>query len=208
MTFNSLWVLGSSRSGKSTRLVEEFYSWLQYNSIYNKSFDASQKLTKSNYNEQKELDIGQLEPGILVFSANNDNRQQLTDKILSKTQGKYPLRTKTPLGFFQDEVILFWPLLTQTLNLKAQFPVRLRPETEQEFATKLWRPHLDDTTLRRLGLNEYRLVRRILDLLQLAAYSQVPCKQIEEIISKSTATDENTIQLEPNLTSELFIKLA
>lgn len=205
MTFNSLWVLGSSRSGKSTRLAEEFYSWLQYNSIYNRSFDASQKLTKSNYNKETELDIGQLEPGILVFSANNDNRQQLTDKILNRTQGKYPLRIKTPLGFFQDEVILFWPLLTQTLNLKAQFPVRLRPETEQEFATKLWRPHLDDTTLRRLGLNEYRLVRRILDLLQLAAYSQVPCNEIEEITSKSTATDENTIQLEPNLTSELLL---
>lgn len=205
MTFNSLWVLGSSRSGKSTRLVEQFYSWLQYNSIYNKSFDTSKKSTKGNYNKQKELDIGQVEPGILVFSANNDNRQQLTDKIFSKTQGKYPLRTKTPLGFFQDEVILFWPLLTQALNLKAQFPVRLRPETEQEFATKLWRPHLDDTTLRRLGINEYRFVRRILDLLQLAAYSQVPCTEIEAIITKSTATGENTIQLEPQLVSELLL---
>jgi hypothetical protein len=39
---------------------------------------------------------------------------------------------------FQDEVILFWPLLIQLLNLRAQFPVRLRPETEQELATQLW----------------------------------------------------------------------
>ncbi len=210
MTFNSLWVVGSSRCGKSTRLVEQFHNWLQYNSIYNKSFDGSKKSatsndSKPNDSKKKELDIRQTEPGILVFSANNDNRQQLADKILSKTQGKYPLRTKTPLGFFQDEVILFWPLLTQILNLKAQFPVRLRPETEQEFATKLWRPYLDDTTLRRLGVNEYRFVRRMLDLLQLAAYSRIPCTEIETIINKSIAIDENTIQLEPQSISELLL---
>lgn len=205
MTFNSLWVLGSSRCGKSTRLVKEFHSWLQYNSIYNKSFNTSKQLIQKNGNKQKDLDLRQLEPGILVFSANNDNRQQLADKILSETQGKYPLRTKTPLGFFQDEVTLFWPLLTQALNLEAQFPVRLRPETEQEFATKLWRHRLDDTTLPWLGVNEYRSVRRILDLFQLAAYGRVPCEEIEGIIAKSTSIDENTIKSDPQRISELLL---
>ena len=205
MTSNSLWVVGSSRCGKSTRLVEEFYSWLQYNSIYNNSFNTSKRPTQNNNSKHKELDIRQVEPGILVFSANNDNRQQLANKILSKTQGKYPLRTKTPLGFFQDEVILFWPVLAQTLDLRAQFPVRLRPETEQEFATKLWRPHLDDTTLRQLGINEYRLVRRILDLFQLAAYSRIPFAEIEKIIAISTSIDENTIKLDSQLISDLLL---
>jgi len=37
--------------------------------------------------------------------------------VVAATQGKYPVRSKTPLGF-QDEVILFWPLLIQLLNLR------------------------------------------------------------------------------------------
>ena len=102
---------------------------------------------------------------------------------------------RLPLGFFQDEVILFWPLLIQSLNLKAQFPVRLRPETEQELATKLWRSQLDEETLRRAGVNEYRLVRRILDLLQLAAYSGTPCEDIAQILQRGL--QENAINLEP-----------
>ena len=62
-------------------------------------------------------------------------------------------------GFFQDEVILFWPLLIDSLSIKAQFPVRLRPETEQELATKLWSSQLDAEVLRRVGMNENRLVQ-------------------------------------------------
>jgi len=36
--------------------------------------------------------------------------------------------------------------------------VRLRPETEQELATRLWRPQLDEEILRASGVSEYRLV--------------------------------------------------
>jgi len=35
---------------------------------------------------------------------------------------------------------------------EAQFPVRLRPETEQELATRLWRPQLDEEILRASGV--------------------------------------------------------
>ena len=127
--------------------------------------------------------LNQTEPLILVLAANDDNRRELGDKIVRATGGKYPIRAKTLLGFFQDEIILFWPLLIESLNLKAQFPVRLRPETEQELATKLWQERLNDEVLQALGQNEYRSVRRVLDLLQLAAYSGVASENISQILT-------------------------
>ncbi|MCX7596325.1 MAG: RNA helicase domain-containing protein, partial [Fischerella sp.] len=164
MLSHSVWIVGPSRSGKTTYLVKQFVRWTQgennsYESFYTKKTGQknSDRISKRSY-------LDRIEPAVLVLAANDDNRRELADKIMTATQGKYPVRCKTPLGFFQEEIILFWPLLIQTLKLKAQFPVRLRPETEQELATKLWRPHLDEETLRRAGTNEYRLVRRILDL--------------------------------------------
>jgi hypothetical protein len=122
-------------------------------------------------------------PGILVFAANDDNRRDLADKLAIAGEGRYPILAKTPLGFFQDEVMLFWPLLIQRLGLKAQFPLRLRPETEQELATRLWRDRLDASKLRQMGANEYRAVRRILDLLQLAALSGTPTEDIPQVLA-------------------------
>jgi hypothetical protein len=143
------------------------------------------------------------EPGVLVLAANDDNRRELGDKIVTNTLGKYPVRAKTPLGFFQDEVILFWPLLIESLELKAQFPVRLRPETEQELATKLWRFQLDEEILRLAGVNESRFVRRILDLLQLAAYSGTPCEDIAQILARGL--QENSLNLEPEFLASLLL---
>jgi hypothetical protein len=129
------------------------------------------------------LHLQQSEPAVLVLAANDDNRRELADSIVAATAGKYPIRAKTPLGFFQDEVILFWPLLIQLLNLKAQFPVRLRPETEQELATRLWRSQLEAGILHSVGVGESRLVRRLLDILQLAAYSSTPTEEISGILA-------------------------
>ncbi|AFY44359.1 recombinase family protein [Nostoc sp. PCC 7107] len=203
MISHSVWIVGNSRSGKTTRLVEHFCRWLQ---IENHNFElfytkkGGKKLDNSIF---KPLVLKQTEPGILVLAANDDNRRELSDKIVTKTLGKYPIRAKTPLGFLQDEVILFWPLLIELLHLKAQFPVRLRPETEQELATKLWREQLDAEILRRAGVNEYRLVRRILDLLQLAAYSGTPCGGIAEVLQKGL--EENGINLEPEFLASLLL---
>ncbi len=83
-------------------------------------------------------------------------------------------------------------MLIQLLNLRAQFPVRLRPETEQELATRLWRTHFDEEMLRPVGVNEYRLVRRILDLLQLAAYSGTPTAEISSVLEQ--AVEEGTLR--------------
>ncbi|MFM6278783.1 MAG: recombinase family protein, partial [Dolichospermum sp.] len=99
--------------------------------------------------------------------------------------------------------ILFWPLLIDLLSIKAQFPVRLRPETEQELATKLWSSHLNSDILQRVGINEYRLVRRILDLWQLAAYSGVSCEHIPQILHSGIA--DNSINLEPEFLGSLLL---
>ncbi|MBD2295876.1 recombinase family protein [Anabaena sphaerica FACHB-251] len=204
MISDSVWIVGTSRSGKTTRLAERFCYWVQKNgnqpieSFYTKN--QNQKKAQSTI---KTSNLLQTEPGVLVLASNDDNRRTLSDKIVTLTSGKYPIRAKTTLGFIQDEVVLFWPLLIECLQIKAQFPVRLRPETEQELATKLWDFQLDAETLRRAGVNEYRLVRRILDLWQLAAYSGTPCEDIAEVLQ--TGLQENASKLEPELLGSLLL---
>ena len=151
MVSESIWIVGSSRSGKTTRLINQFNVWMQNKNhvlekLYTQGSQHSNSVRINNY-----LHIHQTLPGFLVLAANNENRRRLSDKIIAATQGKYPVRSQTPLGFFQDEVILFWPLIVKSLGLKAQFPVRLRPETEQELATKLWRDSLDTEILQEQG---------------------------------------------------------
>ncbi|WP_375494215.1 recombinase family protein [uncultured Nostoc sp.] len=203
MVSHSVWIVGTSRSGKTARLVEQFCNWVKSENQYTESFYTKKTGTKKSGHVPEFLYLKQTEPGVLVLAANDDNRRELGDIIVTSTLGKYPIRAKTPLGFFQDEVILFWPLLINLLNLKAQFPVRLRPETEQELATKLWRPQLDEEILRIAGVNESRLVRRILDLLQLAAYSGVPCEDIAQILARGLG--ENTTTLEPEFLASLLL---
>ncbi|MEH2008216.1 recombinase family protein [Nostoc sp.] len=203
MVSHSVWIVGTSRSGKTARLVEQFCSWVQPENKYTESFYTKKPGRRKATRIPEFLYLKQTEPGVLVLAANDDNRRELGDIIVTSTLGKYPVRAKTPLGFFQDEVILFWPLLIDSLNLKAQFPVRLRPETEQELATKLWHPQLDEEILRIAGVNESRLVRRILDLLQLAAYSGIPCEDITQILARGLG--ENTTTLEPEFLGSLLL---
>nr|WP_199349379.1 recombinase family protein [Nostoc flagelliforme] len=184
-------------------MVEQFCNWVQPENRYAESFYTKKSGLKKASRVSEFLYLKQTEPGVLVLAANDDNRRELGDIIVTSTLGKYPVRAKTPLGFFQDEVILFWPLLINSLNLKAQFPVRLRPETEQELATKLWRPQLDEEILRVAGVNESRLVRRILDLFQLAAYSGTPCEDIAQILVRGLG--ENSTTLEPEFLASLLL---
>jgi hypothetical protein len=201
---DSIWIVGTSRSGKTTRLAEHFCDWVHKNGNQHiDSFYTKNQNNKKANNIIKSSNLLQTEPGVLVLASNDDNRRSLNDKIVTLTEGKYPIRAKTTLGFIQDEVILFWPLLVESLQIKAQFPVRLRPETEQELATKLWDNRLDAETLRRAGVNEYRLVRRILDLWQLAAYSGTACEDIDKILQ--TGLQENGSNLEPEFLVSLLL---
>lgn len=204
MLNHSLWIEGSSRSGKTERLVEQFCIWVNHHDQNKQLFYTSNLIKKNSLSILKSLYLHN-ELGVLVFAANGDNRRELADKIVTATWGKYPVIAKTPLGFFQDEVILFWPLLIESLKLKAQFPVRLRPETEQELATKLWHSRLNEEILRSIGMNESRLVRRILDLMQLAALSGTPCENISHILTTVISTQDNFTKLEPDMIGSLLL---
>ena len=165
-TFRSVWITGATRSGKTARLVAQACEWM--------------RVKKS---------------GILVLAAIGDNRTELNDRLTDATQGKFPFQATTPLGFFEDEVTLFWSLLVQHLDLKAQFPVRLRPENEQELATKLWRKQLDQA-IAESGVPEARLVRRVLDLMQLAALSGAAIEEIPAMLNQGLPKiDENIAEL-------------
>ncbi|MEM9979027.1 MAG: hypothetical protein AAF808_15485, partial [Cyanobacteria bacterium P01_D01_bin.2] len=115
----------------------------------------------------------------LVFAANGDNRMALAQRLAATIQDRVPYTTTTPAGFIQSEVVLFWPLLVESLALKAQFPLKLRPENEQLLALQLWEPLLAEA-LRIEGWQESQTVRRILDLLQLAASAGVPAEEITQ----------------------------
>lgn len=134
-------------------------------------------------------------PGVLALAANGDNRIDLDARLTRALQGTYPFHSTTPLGFFQDEVTLFWPLLIQQLDLKAQFPVRLNPENEQELATRLWRSSLDEIIARQPTVNEERFVRRLLDLLQLTHLAGIPLNDMPTILQQGLAGQEQELPL-------------
>jgi hypothetical protein len=184
---DSIWIVGAARSGKTSRLIEQFCIWSQ--SVKPLSAKMSSRLGSGRRR------IGQTGPAILVLAANGDNRLELADRLAVATQGKYAFDSTTPFGFFEEEVMLFWPLLVQSLDLRAQFPLRLQPETELELATRLWRRELDEGILRQIGVSPNRMVRRTLDLLQLAAVSGKPVEEIPSILEEGFAGENGSTSL-------------
>jgi hypothetical protein len=178
---DSIWIVGAARSGKTARLVEQFCIWSQtVKPVPSKVSDGWRSGRRR---------AGQTAPAILVLAANGDNRLELADRIAVATEGKYAFHSTTPFGFFEQEVLLFWPLLVQSLDLRAQFPLRLQPETELELAARLWRRELDEGILQQTGVSPNRMVRRTLDLLQLAAVSGTPREEIPSILEQGFAGD-------------------
>lgn len=198
-----LWIIGSALSGKTSRLVERFCGWA------NAQATGGQAVLRTNLELPDSL--MQL-PGVLVLAAIGDHRLDLSDRLSAATQGKVPFTSTTPAGFFQDEVQLFWMLLIQQLDLKAQFPIRLTPETEQELATQLWQVEIDQaisqgsgiTVPQGTGFNEARLVRRILDLLQLAASAGITIAEIPERLALGLAGQEQELPLPFEQIAELL----
>ncbi|PSB03402.1 hypothetical protein [Merismopedia glauca] len=177
MLSDSVWVNGGSRTGKTTRLLMAFGEWMQN--------------TPGKKKSKRQI------PGVLLMAANEERRRHFADRLATAYQGKYPVVVKTPLGFFEDEVRLYWPLLIESLAFPAQFPLRLRPETEQDCATRLWRDDLELGKLQEMGVNEYRGVRRLLDLLQLAGCSGVEISQISTVLEAGFAVEESDKQIAP-----------
>jgi hypothetical protein len=164
--YHPLWITGATRSGKTRRLIEQFCRW---------------------------TNLGDPNAEILIFAATGDNRLDLVERLAQTQPQRYD--TATPLGFFQDEVKLYFPLIVQQLGIKDQFPLRLRPETEQELATHLWRSPLLDQNLHPAGVSDYFLVRRTLDLLQLAATSGTPLEDIAPMLQAGLSEQEGTPEL-------------
>ncbi|AFY71645.1 hypothetical protein Pse7367_3408 [Thalassoporum mexicanum PCC 7367] len=115
---------------------------------------------------------------VLTLSVNAKQRQKLNDRLTQIGNGQYPVTAETPLSFFRREVELYWPLLINLLGkvknvgkIKAQFPIVLRVENEQELASEFWEEVLDQGTIAMPGVGRERLVRRMLDLFLLAANS-------------------------------------
>jgi hypothetical protein len=162
-----IWIQGSTRSGKTTRLVQWFEQWAAQSGQAAIAADARSG-----------------PPGVLVLSAVSGNRSALQDHLTLVSQAQVPFRHTTPLGFLEDEVTLFWALLVEQLNLTAQFPLRLRPETEQELATRLWQPQLatiDGWAAPRIA----RFVRQILDLMQLITLSHQRIKYLPDLLRQA-----------------------
>lgn len=183
----SLWITGGSRSGKTTRLIKLFGEWSRLLNFQHYPLSPSTGIQA----ETRKALTSPFATRILIFAANGDNRIILADRLMAAFPGQSAFYSTTPLGFFQDEVILFWPLLVESLNLKAQFPLRLRPETEQELASELWSLELEQSPLRRPGVSYKRLVRQILDLLQLAALSGTALEEIPQILEQGFSHGED-----------------
>lgn len=157
---NLTWIEGGTRSGKTSRLLEQ---------VATIAIASDQVLPSGAV--------------YLLFAANGDTRLVLADRLASTLSPSVPVTTATPAGFIQNEVTLFWPVLVEKLGLSPQFPMKLRPENEQELATQLWRSDLDAGRLEVPGWTETQTVRRSLDFLQLAAVSGTPAEDLPTLLA-------------------------
>lgn len=199
--------MGPTRSGKTTYLVRQFCSWVEAQ-LSTSNLPASDMSLLGSIDQtlltHQASAPNQALPGVLALAAVSDNRIELVDRLTAATQGKYPFRATTPLGFFEDEVMLFWPLLIQQLDLKAQFPLRLAPENEQELATQLWRSELDQALIQQSAVTESRLVRRILDILQLAALAGIPLEDVAVILKQGLSDPERELPVPTAIVGDLL----
>lgn len=187
MPDRSLWITGPTLSGKTSRLIEQFCIRGQnLKSPLNEIVRPVRPENAENILDDRPQipEFLHTSPKILILAANANNRIDLMDRISEATSEQYPYHSTTPLGFFEDEVNLFWPLLIESLDLKAQFPLRLRPETEQELAGRVWRPHIEKGLLQQPGVTRERMIRRTLDLFQLAAFSCTPIEETAMILQQ------------------------
>ncbi|MBF2034246.1 MAG: hypothetical protein IGR92_01920 [Leptolyngbyaceae cyanobacterium T60_A2020_046] len=154
------WIEGPTGSGKTAHLLAQVSQW------------------------QTAIADRSPAPGamMVLFAANGDNRLALVDRLATTFSQPLPLTTSTPAGFIQNEVSLFWPVLVDRLGLNPQFPMKLRPENEQELATRVWRSHLTTEDFTIPGWTVNQLVRRSLDFLQLAALAGIPTEDLATLL--------------------------
>jgi hypothetical protein len=202
------WIVGTSLSGKTSHLLTRFQTWSQQVMPSHGSFidlpSTDLPATDLPATDLSSTGRSALYPRALVLSAIGDNRLVLTDRLTTLTQSKIPFRSTTPLGFFEEEVLLFWPLLVKNMGLTAQFPVRLRPENEQELATRFWRSQLDMAT-GETGIQASKLVRRLLDIYQLAAFSETRLEDIPAILEQGLMAESPELVLPTDIIGTMLL---
>jgi hypothetical protein len=171
------WIEGATQSGKTQRLIETIAAqvdrWL------------GQGLPQLPASIPAPLRVPQSAPPLLILAANGDNRSVLSDRLGQVLAGRHPVEMTTPLGFFEREVLLFWPQIAADRGLTTAFPLRLQSETELELARNLWAEALeDDGSLQQPGVSADRQVRRILDLLQLATAAGIDLEEIADRLDR------------------------
>ncbi|TAF57805.1 MAG: recombinase family protein [Oscillatoriales cyanobacterium] len=171
------WIEGATRSGKTQRLIETIVDrvdrWIH------------QGLPQLPANIPPPLRVPQSAPPLLILAANGDNRSVLSDRLGKVLAGRHPVEMTTPLGFFEREVLLFWPQIAADRGLVTAFPLRLQSETELELARRLWSEALEPGgALEQPGVNADRQVRRILDLLQLATAAGIDLDEIADRLDR------------------------
>ena len=157
-----IWIEGTSCTGKTNNLIAKYSAWLQ------KDISGIKKVKPEKI--------------VLVLAANEENRRQLAQQLVQSNPTIYPLNCQTTLGFIAEEVKLFWPLLSEHLPIQAAFPLRLRPETEQDLASKLWLSELNQLSWQSSTVNLSRWIRNLLDLLQLAGAAGIAIEEIPQIL--------------------------
>lgn len=173
---NALWITGPVQSGKTHQLLTHLGQWLHQGTIPGQPpFPEKMSLVQS----------------LLILSANGDNRRHLQDQFQAQGGRGYRPYFSNPLGFFQDEINLFWPLIVAQTQISGRFPLRLRPETEQELALQLWQPLFDQGKLTFLGENRDRAVRDLLDVMQLAGFAGIPVSDLAKVL------DQDATELSP-----------
>ncbi len=149
----SVWWTGVAGSGKSDRLTQTYAHW---------------------------VGTGADSRAIFAFSASSELRTQLFQQLQTATHNRVIVQAFTPIGFFQREVLLYWPLLQDQLRLLARFPLTIAPENEQELADKLFAKELEAGQISVEGFSRERVVRHIIDNLQLAASAGLPVEAIAD----------------------------
>jgi hypothetical protein len=185
---DSLWITGSAKSGKTETLIAQLERWSE---------------AELQPHEEKAISLESWTLPHLVFAANADNRTILMQRIAQQVKGRETILSTTPLAFFESEVLLFWPLVIQQLQLRGYFPYRLRPEAEQALALRLWGAEAIATLQEFEPNSTDQWGRRILDLIQLAASSRTP---LDALALKLTTGDDG-LKL-PEAIADLIQQLA
>ena len=171
------WIEGAPQSGKTQRLIETIVEQAEAWSHLG--------LPQLSPRVPTPLQVPQSAPPLLVLAANGDNRSVLGDRLGQALGGRHPVEVTTPLGFFEREVLLFWPQIAAARSLTTAFPLRLQSETELELARQLWASALGEGgALQQPGVAIDRQVRRILDLLQLATAAGIDLEQIADRLDR------------------------